>query len=208
MRVYETNFLATENPLSEGGVWDNGGVVGLRWNNVMTTPGRCHGVPSEHDPQYADPTAILKGNWGSDQEVEAVVFQDQENAGYFQEVEIRLRSVMQPNFCSGYEVFWRVLKTANGYFQIVRWNGQFGDFTYLADLQGAQYGAGNGDRVKARIRGNKISAWLNGVLVTEVIDDVFKTGRPGLGFNYGMQATNDDFGFTYYKATSGILYHF
>jgi hypothetical protein len=58
------------------------------------------------------------------------------NENAFQEVEIRLRSTMEPHSCTGYEVFFRCLKTEDGYAEIVRWNGKIGDFTSLAKLSG------------------------------------------------------------------------
>jgi hypothetical protein len=36
---YTTNFPLTENPISEGGRWINGGAVGLDWTNVSTKAG-------------------------------------------------------------------------------------------------------------------------------------------------------------------------
>ena len=71
----------------------------------------------------------------------------------FQEVEIRLRSTLTPHRCTGYEIFFRCLKTDNGYAEIVRWNGKIGDFTSLRKLIGPQYGVRDGDVVEATISG-------------------------------------------------------
>src|SRR5260221_2997308 len=40
---YSTSFPLTENPISEGGRWVNGGLLGLDWTNVSTTPGLAIG---------------------------------------------------------------------------------------------------------------------------------------------------------------------
>ena len=41
---YSTTFPLTENPISEGGSWTNGGATGLGWANVQTTPGLSFGT--------------------------------------------------------------------------------------------------------------------------------------------------------------------
>jgi hypothetical protein len=43
---YSTTFPLTENPISEGGSWTNGGATGLGWANVQTTPGLSFGTGS------------------------------------------------------------------------------------------------------------------------------------------------------------------
>jgi|SRR5450755_1504691 len=69
---YSTAFPLSENPISEGGKWINGGTVGLDWNNIYTSGGFASGVgPSS--TKYADPTAILAGSWGPNQTVQATV---------------------------------------------------------------------------------------------------------------------------------------
>ena len=63
-RTYHSNFPKTENPISEGGNWINGGTTGLDWGNVLTTPGKVFGDQTPGTPPYKDPTAILTGSWG------------------------------------------------------------------------------------------------------------------------------------------------
>jgi hypothetical protein len=70
---YKTTFALTENPISEGGVWINGGTDGLDWVDVSTESGYAHGNYSPFSPPYKDPTAILKGTWSNDQEAQATV---------------------------------------------------------------------------------------------------------------------------------------
>src|SRR5262249_6167422 len=41
---YSTTFPLTENSISEGGSWTNGGATGLGWANVQTTPGLSFGT--------------------------------------------------------------------------------------------------------------------------------------------------------------------
>jgi hypothetical protein len=117
-------------------------------------------------------------------------------------VEIRLRSTLSPHRCTGYEVFWRCLKTDKAYVQIVRWNGKLGDWTSLKKHSGAQFGVKDGDVIEATIIGNVIKGFLNGVEVISATDDTFKEGSPGMGFNFGVEKSNGDFEFRSYEVES------
>ncbi|MGA2455827.1 MAG: hypothetical protein ABSG93_20185 [Solirubrobacteraceae bacterium] len=216
VRSYSTDFPLDENPISEGGMWLNGKADGIDWTDVVTKNGVVYGAPSrmdvaerrveqgnleQHDDgepigDYDDPTAVLAGSWGSDQHAKATVYSRNPTDAYFQEVQIRLRSVIEPNNCTGYEVFWRCLKTDEGYAEIVRWNGPVGDFTSLQKLFGAERGVKHGDVVEATIEGNVLKGFINGVEVISATDDVFATGSPGVGFNFGVGDTNVDHGFS------------
>ena len=151
---------------------------------------------------FTDPTALLTGEWGKNQTVKAKVFSRNQTEKYYQEVEIRLRSTITPHRCTGYEVFWRCLKKPDAYVEIVRWNGKVGDWTSLIKHGGSQYGVKDGDVVKATIEGNVIKGYLNGVEVISATDDTYKTGNPGMGFNFGVEKSNADFGFTEYEVES------
>jgi len=193
-QTYTTEFEETENPISENGVWLNGRTDGLDWSDVATYSGVAHGTAATL--RYSDPTAVLKGTWAEDQMVEATVYSVNQTGRLYQEVELRLRSSISPHSCTGYEVFFRCLKTPHAYTQIVRWNGPVADFTILADKSGPQYGVTNGDVVKATIVGNVITAFINGVQMAQVTDDAFTSGNPGIGFNFGCNGTYQDFGLT------------
>lgn len=220
-RSYRTSFGRDEAPLSEGGLWLNGKTNGIDWADVLVKNGLAYGSVTRMavaerrveqgnlDPSsgegsvpegdYDDPTAVLTGDWGRNQHATATVFSKHPTAEYFQEVELRLRSSITPHLCTGYEVFFRCLKTDEGYAEIVRWNGKVGDFTSLRKLIGAQYGVKNGDLVEATIRGNVLKGLINGVEVISATDDVFATGSPGIGFNFFVGNTNVDHGFTSFE---------
>ena len=206
--TYSTNFAGTENPISEGGRWINGGVAGLDWANVRTTPGLAFGTQTGLI-EYNDAAALLSGNWGPDQTVQATVHSTNQNDGIFEEVELRLRSSLSAHNATGYEITFRCSKTANAYAGIARWNGALGDFTALVGGNGSQYGVADGDVVKASMIGNVITVYLNGVQIFQTTDNTFSSGSPGIGFdlwlnhNAGSQNTNADFGFTSYSATDG-----
>jgi hypothetical protein len=221
VRSYSTRFRLDEDPISEGGLWLNGLDDGIDWANVVTANGVAFGhvtrmgVAERRVEQgnleataaegsapvgdYDDPTAVLSGEWGRNQYAKARVFSRNQTEEYFQEVEIRLRSTITPHRCTGYEVFFRPLKTQNAYAEIVRWNGAAGDFTSLKKLFGPQYGVQDGDLVEATIVGNLIKGFVNGVELISATDDTFGAGSPGIGFNFGVGNTNVDHGFTYFE---------
>ena len=221
VRAYRTRFQLDEDPISEDGLWLNGKKDGIDWTDVVTNNGIAYGAVSRmgvaerrveqgnlaapalggpvHEGDYDDPTAVLTGTWGRNQQAKAKVFSRNQTEKYFQEVEIRLRSTIAPHRCTGYEVFWRCLKTENAYAEIVRWNGKVGDFTSLKKLIGPQYGVKDGDVVEATIFGNVLKGFINGVEVISAMDDVFAEGNPGIGFNFGVGNTNVDHGLTYFE---------
>jgi hypothetical protein len=196
--TYSTGFSFSENPVCEAGRWTNGSADGLDWSDVQSTPGRAFGTLS--GAGYDDPTAILTGSWGPDQTVGATVFCANPTSAYHQEVELRLRSTLEPGQSTGYEVIFRCIRSDVSYAQIVRWNGPLGDFTSLASSSGAQYGLATGDVVTATIAGSVIRGYINGVEVVSATDDTFAGGNPGMGFNYGVGDTYSDFGFTRWSA--------
>ena len=202
-RVYTTTFPLTENPISENANWINGQTVGLDWHDVSTTPGLAIGHQS--GSSYTDGTALLTGNWGPTQTVEAVVHTVNPRESCYQEVEMRLRSTLSAHRCTGYEISFKATKSASAYLIIVRWNGPLGDFTYLENATGAQFGIAEGDTVKATIVGDVITAYLNGVPVGTATDSTYATGNPGMGFNLetgdaSCIGTNGDYGFTRFTA--------
>jgi len=219
VRSYRTSFQVDEDPILEGGLWINGRKDGIDWCNVVTRNGVAYGEVSRMgiaerrieqgnlspagdlvpEGDYDDPTAVLSGVWGKNQIARARVFSRNQTEKYFQEVEIRLRSTIMPHRCTGYEVFWRCLKTESAYAEIVRWNGKVGDFTSLKKHIGPQYGVADGDLVEASIVGNVIKGFINGVEVISTSDDTFDSGSPGIGFNFGVGDSNVDHGFVSFE---------
>jgi hypothetical protein len=200
VKSYSTRFHLDEDPILEDGKWINGAKDGIDWYNVITKNGVAYGAVSKGE--YTDPTALLTGPWGKNQIVKAKVFSRNQTEKYYQEVEIRLRSTLTRQRCTGYEVFWRCLKTKNAYVEIVRWNGKVGDWTSLQKHSGAQYGVKDGDIVEATIVDDVIKGYLNGVEVITATDKTYNAGNPGMGFNYGVGDSNGDFGFSSYEVDS------
>jgi hypothetical protein len=211
VRSYRTTFQSDESPISEGGIWRNGRKDGVDWADVVTAGGMAHGgevrmaVAEQRAEQgddvsapvgdYDDPTAVLAGTWGTNQHARASVFSRNQTDQYYQEVEIRLRSSITPHSCTGYEVFWRCLKTDAAYAEIVRWNGAIGTWTSLARATGPECGVRDGDVVEASIVGNVIKSFINGKEILSAEDGTFASGSPGIGFNFGCGNTYVDHGF-------------
>jgi hypothetical protein len=202
---YSTQFPITENPISEGGKWVNGKAVGLDWADVSTTPGRA--VGNETGLNFSDATAVLQNlNWAPDQKVTAkVATVGSPLQSCSQEVELRLRTVIAPHSLTGYEVNYKFSNDSTGYMQIVRWNGNFGDFTVIHSFDGQQFGVSNGDVVSATVVGNVITAYKNGVQQGQVTDNTFSSGSPGMGFNLdndvsGCPGSNGNYGFSSFNA--------
>src|SRR5580765_501775 len=104
---YATAFPLNENPVSEGGNWINGLVVGLDWSNCATSGGVVQGRQNNGGgPSYNDSTALLTGTWGSNQTVTVNLYKASVVENDWPEVEIRLRSALTAHSCTGYEVLW------------------------------------------------------------------------------------------------------
>lgn len=215
VRSYKSDFSQDENPISEGGLWLNGKADGIDWADVVSKGGRCFGGPSRNQVaearaeqgnaeetgtaavgDYDDPTAVVGGEWGPNQHGKGVVYVENPTDEFFQEVQIRLRTEIKPNWCSGYEVFFRCLKSDEAYAEIVRWNGVIGDWTSLERHVGIEYGVEDGDVIEATIEGGEIKGFINGKEVISTTDDVFANGCPGVGFNFGVGDTGPEHGFT------------
>ena len=218
VRSYSSDFPNDESPISEGGMWLNGKTDGIDWADVEITNGVVHGGPSRMNVaeqraeqgnlddsdeapagDYDDPTAVLTGEWGPDQHGKGVVHSVNPTDEFFQEVQIRLRSTIEPKSCTGYEVFFRCLKTDEGYAEIVRWNGAIGDWTSLERHAGAEFGVEHGDTIEATIEGSQIKGFINGREVISVSDDAHTGGAPGVGFNFGVGDTGPDHGFSSFE---------
>jgi chitodextrinase len=203
LRPYSTTFPLTENPISEGGNWINGKMVGLDWNDVQTTPGLAFGTESGTNG-YDDSTAVLTGTWGPDQWAQATVhLANQQGGTIYEEVELRLRSAITAHKLTGYEINFQASSASNAYVQIVRWNGPLGNFTYVADRNGP--GLHDGDVVKAMIQGSTITVYLNGTQILQGTDSTYASGAPGMGFFLqGATGLNADYGFTTFMASDGL----
>lgn len=199
-----------ENPISEGGVWTmNGLAQGEDWANCAITSGVAHGVGPY--AQFADPTALLGGTWDPDQQAKGIISGAGIGGSCSTEVELRLRSSISAGVNNGYEILWSIRETGDNYVQIVRWNGDLGDFTLLANVDAGPNPV-NGDELWARVSGSAnvlIEVFVNEVAVLDITDNSagrFTSGNPGIGFYIGSSCLNGshhaDFGFTSFEASN------
>ena len=199
--TYTTNFPLTENPISEGGVWSNGGQSPANvFTNIQTTAGLAFGTMAPSNGNDNDSTALLTGlTWGPNQTASATV-KGTGNYANGMEVELRLRSAFAANSCTGYE-----LDIAAGYIAIVRWNGPLNNFTVLASNTSANWSL-PGSTVKGTISGSTITVYVNGVVIAQANDSTYANGSPGIGMfiSQGGDSTKSDMGFTSYTVTDGL----
>ena len=216
IQSYATSFPLNEAVMSESGLWINGLAQGLVWQDCATNGGLCKGTGhTSVPPPFDDCTAILRGTWGPNQTVQATVSTtNQQSGSIFEEVELRLRSVVTANVNTGYEITFRC--TSTGYVQINRWNGALNDFTQLTNTDPGP-GIATGDVLKATIIGSQIkiyrapaaspTAFVQIGTTYDTVGDLIRwdTGNPGVGF-YLEGTTNThyaDYGWTQFTATDG-----
>jgi len=201
---YSTTFPLTENPISEGGSWTNGGATGLGWANVQTTPGLSFGTGPVNAGTYlyADPTAVLKGAWAQDQQVQATV----KVRGAFgraccKEVELLIRMTIARASITGYELNCSVV-SAEPYLTLVRWNGPLNNFTYI--VRNATTSCFSGDVLKLTAVGNTFTVYKNGVQVLQGTDATFQKGSPGVGFYNSVDTNWRGFGLSNFSASNVV----
>jgi hypothetical protein len=148
VRSYSTKFPKTEPVLSEGGIWINGGVAGDDlWGNIQTMPGLAFGV--SEPTKYGDPTAILKGEWGPDQEAQ---------------VTVRVVDYARFKNTSCYEVYGSLMAN-NPYLHIASWGGPNGVWVNMDSKSPAVY-LKDGDILKGTVTGTNpvvITMYINGI---------------------------------------------
>lgn len=191
---HTTDFNATENPISEGAVWNHNG---LDWTKVATSNGIAYGTQTGTGG-YDDSYAYLSG-FPADHSAVAKIFRAPNiDSSCTHEVEILLRWSDSAHSAQGYECN---ISFDGGYAQIVRWNGAIGNFTVLGG--GSFPALKDGDLFKATVVGNRIAIYVNDTKVAEVTDSTFQSGNPGMGFFRRECGKGSDFGFTSFTATSG-----
>ena len=112
------------------------------------------------------------------------------------EVELRLRSSISAHRCTGYEFLYSLF---GSYWQIVRWNGPLGNFTYIGS-SGSGRALVTGDVLRATVTNSTFYFYLNGSLLGTATDTTFTSGSPGIGFYPHSSTLN--WGFSSFSATS------
>lgn len=191
-QTYSTQFIGTEEPLSEGGAWTH---LGLDWTNVKKSDGIAFGAQSGTGG-YDDSYARLSGFSPNQRSVATIHLIHDIDASCSHEVELLLRWSDSAHSATGYEAN---LSFDGGYAQIVRWNGALGAFTVLGE--GSHHGLKDGDTFKATVNGNVIAIFLNNRKLAQVTDNTYSTGNPGIGFFRRNCGSGSDFGLSNFTAT-------
>jgi hypothetical protein len=206
-QIYTTTFSLTESRISEGEKYFNGAGTGIDWSNVKTSNGNATGTQvSNFEVLYNDSVALLKGTWGADQTVEAVVhlanqtdggisgFGSNEYGDCNKEVELYLRGTLAAHYISLYTVTFTSRQGEAAYYETGYWNGPRGylgmpnpeDSGYmLSHLYGAQYEVHDGDVVKATITGSTIRVYINDVQI-DTVNVLISIPGGSYGYDYSV----------------------
>lgn len=215
-RVFTTTFPATENPISEGGIWTSNATDRTR---VKTTGGYAGGTQtSTSQPPYDDSYAYHNGIWAPDVEIVITIFKGSPVG--IQEIEANARCSDSPGSANAF--LYEINLAHDGqYCNFGGWGGDastIGNFFALAPdavAPGIQFnvpgGVHDGDLFKCTFIGNALNAYINyndgngyhlintsgPVLDTSVGGGArYLTGKPGIGFYNEAQhgAVNSQYG--------------
>lgn len=150
------------------------------WQKIRTSGGAA--LAANYTEVFDDAYAYL-GSWsgGNDYDVVATAYWPSElKAG---EIEILLRVSDNNTQVHAYEVLYNV----GGGWQVVRWNGNLGDYQVILN-GGSVPGSGghNGNQFRAKIVGSLITVyWRNSPsdawsTLGSVSDSTYPTGKPGM----------------------------
>jgi len=205
---YTTNFPLTENPISEGGRWTNGGIFGK--TNVQTSPGRAYGTMVSFDQtNYVDSCACLSG-FGADQQVTCTIA----NSGAVNGLEVEI--LLRADITAAHVFLYEVDCVFTGGINLVRWdmtNANPNSFTYLRRLVTGEVPFANGDQVQASIIGTLVTVNYmrsGGAFSTLFTHDTagdslrYSSGNPGIAFwnETGSASNQPKFAWSNFTATS------
>lgn len=196
---YATAFPATENPVTEDGLWLQGQATALDWTNTRSTPGKAFGTQSEGSHGtgqaggYNDSATARRARtgrvWSPNQDVRGRIYITS-RSGWTgnHEVELHTRVTMSANSIQLYEAICSVTGGTT-YYEIVRWNGpvgdDIGDFTFLAHVDAA--GVNDGTYMRFTAIGTALALYTSsdgvnwGTAIATATDSALPYGLPGYG---------------------------
>lgn len=187
---FSTTFPDAENPISQSGIWINGGTDGGKWQDVQTSIAKAYAAgfagQAFEGTEFDDPIAILSPSYrvfAANQFARGVVFCAADYApGTNHEIELHLRGEITANNARSYESLWN---RSDGEVAIVRWNGPSADFDQL----------GTSVFIDPPVEDDVMEFQAEGTLLTVIINDVevatydtaedatkWSDGNPGMGF--------------------------
>lgn len=192
---FTTSFPATENPISQGGIWTRGLAEGLSWTNPATglaSDSTTHVAYGARVSSNAFDDAIAHLSlYSADHWCQGTIYNDGSVTG-LPEVELLIRWAITANNARGYEV--DIL--SDGRCIPVRWNGALSNFT-LGSTFTTNASMLNNAVWRAQIVGNILSCTCNGNPVFSIditshfgAGAVWSSGNPGMGY-YGNNGTPD-----------------
>ena len=182
---YRTTFDVAQDPLSEAGAWSN---IDATRTHMDSAGGRCFGTQA--GGAYDDSVAQLVGTWPSDVQITATVFRGSSSG--IEELELMFRGAQTATTTTGYEVNFA---HDGQYVNVYRWEGgiELVDFVPLIaeNTHSISGGLNSGDRIRAQMRGDTITASYNKgagwVTVFSASDTSvgghakYPAGHPGIG---------------------------
>jgi hypothetical protein len=129
---FSTTFDGTENPLSEGGAWRNGGgTFAADWQAMESTPGKCFGVGTTET--FEDCVACIEPTFmafAPNQRVRARIFRE---VGYTapstHEAQLLLRANLNSN--NTIDCYEALTQIGSSLCVLVKWRGAIGGFELL-----------------------------------------------------------------------------
>ena len=194
---YSTGFDLTENPISEGGAWAQGGkTTGLDWTDVRTSGSIAYGTQTGSGG-YDDSISLLSG-FGPNQRISGVIqfTGSRSNSTDSHEVELILRGSYSAHTQHLYECNIGYSGASGWYMQIMRQYGVNGDYTEITSNVRSIPEIHNGDTFTAEVIGNVINSYINGVKIRTATDSTIRTGQPGIGFFWRGTEKVSDFAFS------------
>jgi hypothetical protein len=190
--TFPTTWPNTENPISQGSIWTQGGTVGLSWQNTQSTggnPGIAWGTGSSPVSATDNISTLQNSGFSTTKHFSQITVN--KPGGYTppssQEVELLGLFTITANNAAGYELTFGYGANA----QAVRWNGALDafDVTVCTTVSGATFIAADGDDIKViwdstsgspiiTIFQNSVQQWQ----VTDTTAGKITTGSPGMGF--------------------------
>lgn len=212
---YETSFAGSEDPLSEGGVWEQDGYP----NNgrLKKISGVCCGIGIGVSPPPWDMVAYVRGFANDNALVQGTIFIDPSMGSCLHELEILLRATANGTYVRAYEVNLQFDQNRIGAISLARWNGDgtSDDLPGGGTIHEDSGAIATGDVFAAECVGDDIKVYFKGILqytFTDSSGSKIATGDGcGLGTFRRTEAAggcDDGFdnstGYTHFVADDGL----